>query len=61
MLGMPTPPRMKQGPPSRVPSDFTDGFWLPRGSEDNFRVGDCASNEVSRLSGFPGHRATLAE
>ena len=30
-------------------------------SKDKFRVADYTSNEVSRLSWFPGHRATLAE
>jgi hypothetical protein len=35
---------------------------LPRRRwQDDFRAADYTSNEVSRLSGFPGHRATLAE
>jgi hypothetical protein len=28
---------------------------------NGFRIEDYTSNEVSRLSGFPGHRSTRAE
>jgi hypothetical protein len=36
--GVPTRPRRKRESPSRVLSDFTNGFWLPGGSEG--RVAD---------------------